>query len=434
MAAVTDPIAAEPGSYLEPEQSAERPTSVYETVLDRAEADDGLYLPHHDMTIDPHTYLVQVVDIHFDPAFGTPYWREQHADLRDERGDDFDIREQVRIDGYDAIREYLGAADEDALRERPMGDFLPALYTPDDIDISKSSGTTDQKKLMPWAKAVSDAAVDWYDWNLSRRDAGGGDWAVCGPYGLYEKHLEGVANKRDGFAYVTAIEMKYTKDQLAALGEVMETAAGARQAFSRDSLREAPTAAYEALKDVAALDWETVLSAVKGMVRMEPTLTALEEDLQTEPVQHIASAPGVVKRMHSMLEADNTVSSPEDIDTILISGMDVDEQTVDELESMYSSADVIPMYATSFTGPSFPEETRDEISYYPMSPVVDLTAVDEDGRPVEYGERGQVEINRVGPDFFWPNQRERETAVRERPSAPFDWDGISDVRPERYTV
>lgn len=373
--------------------------SVYDRILDESVASEGMYLPHDGRTIDFDAYVSHVVDIHFDEEIGAPYWQEVHKELRNEYGDEFDIREKVAEEGYDAIGEYLPKANEGALKELSVEEFMPDIYGPGGTDLSKSSGTTGAKKIMPWAKEVSDVAIDWYGWNLTQRGTGDGNWLECGPYGLYEKHLEGAANKQGGLAFFSGIETRKLKKQLKHLEGPM-------------SFLKGP------------------LSAIKAITRMGPTEQALQEDLEKEYVENIASAPQVVERLHPVLEEDRTASSPEDIETILISGTGVTDDTVDTLDDLYENADIVPMYAASFTGPAFNDPELDGIRYHPMAPIVQLDVVDsETGEEVAYGERGQVEINRIGPDFFWPNQRERETAVRKEPTEHFDWSGIADVQP-----
>lgn len=343
-------------------------------------------LPHADRVVDRDQYTVDMLAAHTDPEVGAPYWQE--------------VEEALQEDGvvlHDAVSEYedlwsaLPAADEEVLRNRPFIDFLPAQYEPEDIDLSKSSGTTGPKKLMPWDRDISEMAVDWYTHNLDEHGTGDGDWLVCGPYGLYEKHLEAAANRRGGHCYFSGIETRKLKKKFA----------------SRNPL-----------------------DILRGLARMSPTLQTIREDLESERIENIASAPVVAEKMHGMLEDEATVSAPDDIDTILISGTGIDDGTVADLEEMYENATVVPMYATSFTGPAFDTPYTEDIRYFPMQPVASLDVRDEEGNRVEYRERGRVVINRMGPAFFWPNQEERETAVRvpAPEEAPFDWDGIADVR------
>ena len=60
--------------------------------------------------------LQEVFDIHFDPDMGTPYWLEQAARWG------FDPRREIKA-ASDLPR--LGLMDQEALRERPLTDFLP---------------------------------------------------------------------------------------------------------------------------------------------------------------------------------------------------------------------------------------------------------------------------------------------------------------------
>jgi len=86
------------------------------------------------------------------------------------------------------------------------------------------------------------------------------------------------------------------------------------------------------------------------------------------------------------------------------------------------------MYATSFTGACIDHMDTDHVAYYPMAPSAFLDVV-SDGEQVSVGERGRTAIHRVGADFLWPMQIERETARREPPRDPFDWSGIADIQP-----
>ena len=368
-----------------------------ESLLAVMSGDEGdTYLPHRDAYIDSDAYLQAVVDIQFDERFGAPYWRE----LMEEELE-FDPREEIK--SYDDL-EKLPEADEDAIKERPVDDFMPRLFYDDDeggtyddldidpgmFDLSKSSGTTGKKKIMPWRTSVSDEIVQWYAHNLEERDTGDGNWLALGPYGLYEKHIEGMANEMGGKAYFSGIETRKLKKQAKHTGEFFENPLkGLRNGWS----------------------------AFKGFLRMSRSQQVLREDLQSEPVSNIASAPALVERLYDDLDSDDAVSDPEDIETILLSGMGVTEEAVDGLEEQYENADVVPMYATSFCGPAFDTTDVDDLAYRSLEPFMTFEVLEDgdaldDREQVEYGDRGQVMFHRVAEDFFWPNQTERETALR----------------------
>ncbi|MDY6777390.1 MAG: hypothetical protein SVU32_01880 [Candidatus Nanohaloarchaea archaeon] len=374
--------------------------------------DGDTMVPHKGESIDEDAYLQAVVDIHFDETYGTPYWREQLDEL------DFDPREEV--DSFDDLAK-LGEADEEALKERPVEDFMPRLFhsgaadpgdtyetlepDPSYFDMSKSSGTTGKKKIMPWRKSVSEEIVEWYTHNLDLRGTEDGNWLSMGPYGLYEKHLEGAANEQGGILHFSGVETRKLKKQARHLGKLFENPVkGVKNAWS----------------------------AFKGFLRMNRGLEVLREDLQSEQVENIASVPQVAKRLYDDLDSEETVSSPGDIETILVSGAAVTEEAVDELEDLYQEADVVPMYATSFTGPAFDHPGTEGIQYHSLEPFMTVEVLEggEDYATrdeVEYNERGQVAFHRIGEDFFWPNQTERESAVRKEGTSIFESDGVAAI-------
>lgn len=374
--------------------------------------DEGTEIPYRDGAVDPDKYLQRVVEIQFDERYGAPFWREMYEEELD-----FDPREE--IESFEEL-DKLPEAEEDELRQRPVEDFMPRLFhreddpgdarydklTPDPqyFDMSKSSGTTGKKKEMPWRKTVTDEVVSWYNYVLDMNDTGDGDWLSVGPYGLWEKHHDRFTEERGAINHYTGIESKGLKDELRALGAVSDN-------------------------PLSVLRPRTAFYAAKGLARMKPTLTSVEEDLRSEPVANISTAPPLVEKMYGMLQEDATVSSPEDIDTILLGGTAVDKGAVESLDEMYEDADIAAMYATSFTGPAFAADADEELAYAPLEPFMRFDVVDDAGETVEYGERGQVVFHRVAEGFFWPNQQERESAVRERPGEVSGADRISAIRP-----
>ncbi len=425
--ATTGPQTADNAWLTGADAVAGRQESVYDAALATARVDDGTRLPHHGFAVDEDRYLQQIVEVQFDEETGAPYWQDVHADLQDTYGEDFDIRDKVAAEGFDAVRRYLPESDEAALKERPMTDFRPSFYDPADIHISKSSGTTGKKKIMPVSTRVTEALVDWYDWNLDRYGEEGGDWLVAGPPGWYEELLSETAGTRDGHMYFNGIETRELKPQLGALADL----GAARDALAAGDIRGGISRLHD-------LGLDGCRQAYRGLARISPTMQAVEEDLASEPVAHIASAPQLVDEVADMLSGDRTVSDPADIRTVLISGTGVDADTVDGIAADYPAADVIPMYATSFTAAAFDQPFTDEITYYPMAPAVNLDVLAGDSEePVsdrqqaEYGEEGQLVIDRIGPAFFWPNQTERDAAERVPPPdhSPIDWDGVGPITP-----
>lgn len=392
-------------------------------MIENTEGD--VQIPYRGDSLDEEAYVQAVMDIHFDETYGTPFWRDRMQNLG------FDPREE--IDSLQDLSQ-LGEADEEALVESSVEDFMPRLFADQErgtwesyqdvgvdmsgYDMSKSSGSTGKKKVMPWRKGLSEEVADWYDLNFEIRDISDeGNWLIAGPPGLYEKQITKAAENRGEIPFFSGIETRKLKPQTKELGQMMgETGQFVREALTNPG---------------------KVKSAVEGLIRMKYTMQVVEEDMESEEIGVMASAPQLVDRAYEMLESDATASDPEDMQALLLSGMGVDEDTINRMEQNYQNAEVIPMYATSFTGANFDNPRSEDLEYHSISPFITFDVVEQDKTDfsqrdqVDYGERGQVVLNHLSEGFLWPNQTERETAERRKPTEVFgsSGDGIADIEP-----
>lgn len=72
----------------------------------------------------------------------------------------------------------------------------------------------------------------------------------------------------------------------------------------------------------------------------------------------------------------------------------------------------------------------DPCIYDPPSPFITFSVVDPDsGRPVDYGQRGQVVMNHISKNMLLPNNLERDMAIRTEPPAVQVGDSVADVSP-----
>jgi hypothetical protein len=355
----------------------------------------GSSLPHLSSTLDIDTYIQAVVDLHFHPEYGTPYWLD--------RSDDLDFDPRAEINSISDLTKFP-PADEEALRDSPLRYITPQYYDITEIDISNSTGTTGQKKSMPYGRPVSDDMGEWYAYHVSQRSPIDGDWFAVGPYGLYEQHLVRAANACDQVCHFVGIKPKFLKKQGRVLQEMTDGLGG--------FLRSIPN----------------LTAGLKGMARLDATISAAEDIVTTQSFQHMASGIGIPQQLHPILETKGP-TDPADVETLLMSGGHVPEETRAELAQLYPNASIVPMYATSFTGACIDHWKTDHVAYYPMAPTAFLDVVDQDQQRVSTGERGRTAIHRVGADFFWPMQIERETARREPARDPFCWGGIAAIEP-----
>ncbi|MFB6299723.1 MAG: hypothetical protein ABEH65_05630 [Halobacteriales archaeon] len=357
-------------------------------------SDTDWLLPHRSLTVDIETYLQTVMELHFHPEYGTPYWLDRESELG------FDPRTDITsVEDLSKFPE----ADEEVLRSSEFRYVTPQYYDVTNLDISNSSGTTGQKKSMPYGRPVTEDMAEWYAWHVDQRSSTDGDWFAIGPYGLYERHLVSAANACGQACHFVGIEPKRLKKQARVLQEMTSGVGG----FMRS------------LPDLK--------SGLKGIPRFEATLQAAGDIVASQSFTHFASGVGIPQRLHPKLETRGP-TDPKDVETLLLSGGHIPAEEREELASLYPNASIVPMYATSFTGACIDHPDTDHVAYYPMAPSAFLDVV-SDGEPVSVGERGRTVIHRVGADFLWPMQVERETARREPARAPFEWNGIAEIQP-----
>lgn len=325
----------------------------------------------------------------------TPFWRDRAYDLGLDSSD---------ITSFDDIYAALEASEESALNSHPFDYFIRDDLSMADYDVGRSSGKTGPKKAIPWHTDVSDRTVDWYEFNIANHGVEDIEAAVIlGPYGIYERHTTGAVKQMGGTPLFQGMETQGFKNEI-----------------------------------VAAMQGD-VEAEEKLDARMAPTMEAVYNDLRTEPVDAIITAPVFAKDsvgvlpddIHGMLTDERTVSEPEDIELLLLSGTQIDGGTVEGIENAYENAVVLPMYASSWFGPAFPPsgypEREDRAPEYYLPPEVPSRVVDsETGEEVGYGERGVLEITIANEGFFWPRQPE-DYVTRIPPQEPFDWDGVRDV-------
>jgi hypothetical protein len=72
----------------------------------------------------------------------------------------------------------------------------------------------------------------------------------------------------------------------------------------------------------------------------------------------------------------------------------------------------------------------DPVNHDAQSPYIMFSVIDPDtGRPVPYGERGQVVMNHISRTMFVPNNLERDTTMRVAGPEGQVGDSVSEVKP-----
>jgi phenylacetate-coenzyme A ligase PaaK-like adenylate-forming protein len=343
-----------------------------------------------DVRPDPDEFIRAAMDWHFSPGTGSPFWLERARSLG------FDPRTEVRT--FKDLTLFPNVTDE--LRDVPVHDLIPQGYGlhPNVVGVFESGGTTGAPKRIVILR-------DWFDrmlaWNLAQMEAIGAptnrDWLVLAPNG---PHMVGEFMRRQaaamgGLRFTIDMDPRWVK-QLIAAGRADEADAYA-----------------EHLIDQAAFVLQT---QEIGLVMSTPPL-----------LERLARRDDLVELVRRKVQMIEWGGAHMDADTRHLYRTEVFPGVM--LHGGYGSTMVLGGSA----------ERRvltddDPCIFDPFSPYITFSVVDPDtGRPVPYGERGQVVMNHVSKSFLLPNNLERDMATRIPPSEGQVGDSVADVKPvERF--
>ncbi|MDA1190110.1 MAG: hypothetical protein O3A46_00325 [Candidatus Poribacteria bacterium] len=324
----------------------------------------------------------EVVQWHFDPDKGTPFWIEYAEKL------DFDPRKE--IGGYDDLK-MLGHFEDEWLRGGPVRRWVPKAYADKPIYVFETGGSTGLPKNRI---SIRDFHLDYEMFSDSLSDDGfpkGADWLMLGPTGPRRLRLavEHLAQTRGGICFHVDMDPRWV-NQLIRDGKFQELDAYKAHVIN------------QALK---------ILRAHEGIACMFTTpklLEALCERISLEKV----GIKGIFCGGTEMNAQFNRFAREE-----LVPGVDFQ-----------------PTYGNTLMGlaMSKPFDTADNyaIIYYPPVPraFIELVDPDDPERTVDYGETGRVMLTTLTKEFFVPRFLERDEAERAMPIEKFPWDGVQNVR------
>lgn len=332
-----------------------------------------------DATLDE--WVREIVDVHFDPETGSPYW----LDWQDERG--IDVRE--RVERFEDVHDVFEPFDEDALRTQSVDRFAPRSLT-GECRAYHTGGTTGTPKRVLNVEYWREQA-GWAADVLAEDDFPTGNVLMLGPPGggnAIATFIVELASTWDAVPFFVNMDPLWIK-QLGRRDEIEE----------RDRY-------LEYLVDQA----EHVLRTQDVSVLF--TTGAM---LERPRVRDLVAETGVEGIYHS--------GTPVDPDTHRVF-----------VEEWYADQAVVSEYGNTLMGAAqqAPRTVRDPadhdyaIDYVPCYPYFVPEIVD-DGEPVPYGERGRVRLTTLTPELFVPLLDERDTAVRMRGEEPFPWDWVRNV-------
>ncbi len=329
-----------------------------------------------------NTHLREIIDWHFSPETGCPFWLDWVSKNFDPRKEITQIEDMLKFSHF----------QDEWLRDLQPEVWVPRAFKGQPYNIFETGGTTGMpKQRIGW----NDFRVDYSEFSDKISDIHfprGGAWLMMGPTGPRRLRLaiEHLANVRGSSCYFIDLDPRWVKKVLA------------------DKKFDQAKAYMAHVVDQAA----TILKhrKVTGLFTTPKLLEALAEKVNIWD----AGIRGVF--------CGGTTMAPQYVRFIV-------EEVLEGRIGFY------PTYGNTLMGlaASVPIQPEDNysITYYAPQPRAVLRIVDPNNTALTkgYGEWGRVELTTLTKEFFMPRFLERDEAMRRAPRPPYAWDGVAEVRP-----
>jgi thienamycin biosynthesis protein ThnN len=335
--------------------------------------------PYVGVDADLDAWTREVVETHFDPETGTPYWLEY------EREQGIDVRSAV--DGFADLRAVFDPFDADDLRSVDAADFAPQRMD-GERRVYETSGSTGAPKRVVMADYWQEQAR-WVAGLLDDAGFPAGNVLMLGPpggannAGVFAQHL---AHEWDALPYHVNMDPRWAK-------RLSQSDTGRFEAYVDHLIDQAET--------VLASQAVTVLFSTSRLLE-RPRVRDLVADSDVEAVYHGGTA------------------------------LDPDTHRVFR-ENWYDDVALAGEYGNTLMGVAQeplhlrpPAERSYRLDYAPCYPYFVPELLDESGDPVDYGKRGRVRLTVLTKDFFVPLLDERDEATRVEGVDPLPWDWLRD--------
>ncbi|MCX7666426.1 MAG: hypothetical protein N2112_12875 [Gemmataceae bacterium] len=360
--------------------------------------------------LDKH--VREIVQWHFSPDTGTPFWIE--------RAKSFKFNPLKDIQGFDDLK-LFGLFEDEWLRASPDTDisrWIPrAYYGKKPVYVFETGGTTGIPKSRI---VVEDHWIDYEMMSDTLPDEyfpRGSHWLMLGPSGPRRLRLaiEHLAQYRGGICFSVDLDPRWVVKLLKA-GRPQEAKAYAEHCIDQ------------------AL---TILAAghkIKCMFTTPKLLAALSQALLEGKLEKKRREIGYPVKEGSLRSIADT-----GITGIFSGGTEFTPQFTREAceEMLGEKVYMTPTYGNTLMGlacskPVGPHDGY-KISYYAPQPRAVIQVVDDSDEKYEkvvpYGKTGRVLLTTLTKEFFMPRFPERDEGEREEPYEKYPWDGVSGVRP-----
>ncbi len=335
-------------------------------------------------------WVREVVDWHFDPATGCPFW----LDFAKTAG--WDPRREVR--SFADLAKFPEFQDE-WLRGGPVQRWIPKGLAGKPIYVFETGGTTGVPKTRI---SSDDFRIDYELFSETLPDEffpKGSNWLMLGPSGPRRLRLavEHLCQYRGGICFCVDLDPRW-------------------------------------VVKLIKKGWMDHLQAYKDHV-IEQALTILGAG---HDIRCMFTTPKLLEALALTLEARGSSIRKAGITGIFSGGTEFTPQwNRFAHEELLDGAYMTPTYGNTLMGlaasaPSTPANGY-KIAYYAPQPraVVQVVDFDDPSAVVAYGATGRVKLTTLTKEFFMPGFLERDEGEREKPCDKYPWDGVSGVRPYR---
>ena len=328
-------------------------------------------------------WVREVVQWHFDPATGTPFWLERAKTLG------FDPRKDVKT--Y-ADLDKFGFFEDEWLRGGPVRRWVPKGYAGRPVYTFETGGSTGVPKSRI---NVEDFRIDYEMFSLTLPDAAfpkGADWLHVGPSGPRRLRLsvEHLCQHRGGICFMVDLDPRWVI-----------------KLIKRGQMEE--------------------MERYKAHV-IDQALTLLRAH---DNIQCLFTTPKLLEALCEKVSLEKV-----GIKGVFCGGTEMTPQFHRfAVEELLGGVTFAPTYGNTMMGlavgkPRIPEDNW-AIIYYPPVPraLIEVVDPDQPRKLVDYGKTGRVRLTTLTKEFFMPRFLERDECEREPPCELYPWDGVRNVRP-----
>jgi phenylacetate-coenzyme A ligase PaaK-like adenylate-forming protein len=336
--------------------------------------------------LDAH--VREIVEWHFNPATGSPFWLEKAKTLG------FDPRRDVH--SYEDLKKFPEFQDE-WLRGGPIQRWIPQGLKGKPVYVFETGGTTGIPKSR---MQIDDWKTDYEMFSATLPDdkfPKGSNWLMLGPSGPRRLRLavEHLAQFRGGICFCVDLDPRWVV-----------------KLIKRGNMKE-----MEAYRDHVIDQAVTILSAGHDIKCMFTTPKLLE-----------ALAMKLIDQGSSIAQAG--------IAGIFSGGTEFTPQWYRfAMEELLDGVYMTPTYGNTLMGLAcgkpFDPADNYKITYYAPQPraVIEVVEFKNYNQLVGYGQTGRVKLTTLTKETFIPGFMERDEGERELPFEKYPWDGISGTRP-----